>query len=397
MRQNGELPAAPGGILIAAEYRAPKSGNFIASLLDLAAKLAETGRRTVFLFPKTGEERPWVGWIRQQGFAVFFLADGLSAAEQLAVLREIVSTQEIGLIHLHFGYLEGLLLRRRRELGVRLVIHDHFDFLTHGNRFRQRLSVLKRAWLIRRCDAYCISVMKQKNRWYWPAGKARHCWIANGLSLRRAERDELTREDRRAEIGLREGEKLVLLLGWDVRIKGLDVAARAVELCRKTDPGVRLGVIGVGSQGKPAEHAERFLRERGIDPCSDAILYMHSYEDIFALDRAVDCYISSSRAEAFSYGLLEAVSQNTPVVVSDIKGTRWCRDYEKCVVYPTEDAEACAQAILRALRLGRAPSNWESVVRRYTNDVWTDRVIRVYERELRRGGGKPSAGTPENE
>ena len=97
----------------------------------------------------------------------------------------------------------------------------------------------------------------------------------------------------------------MLFLGWDMLRKGLDVAIKAVEAYRKTDPSLKLGVIGVGSNGKPSERAEQFLRSRGVDPNTEAVIYMHSYEDIFALNRAVDCYISSSRAEAYSYGILE--------------------------------------------------------------------------------------------
>lgn len=369
-----------GNVLILAEYGAPKSGNFIASMLDLADALEKVGSETVFLFPDTSSEHAWVRWIRQNGREVYFLPRNASRDEQLNVLKKIIDEHRIRIAHVHFALAERLMLEQHRSLGVELVIHEHFDFVTNRSQLRQRLSVLKKVRDYRRSGAFCISVMEKKDRWFRLMGKNRHAFISNGLSLRRGEQDPLSPAERRAEIGLQQGEKLVLFLGWDMYRKGLDIAVKAVELYRQREPSLKIGVIGVGSEGKPTAEAERFLGERGIDPFSEAILYMHSYEDIFALNRAVDCYISSSRAEAFSYGILEAISQNTPVVVSDITGTSWCWKYTNCYTYPVNDPAACAEALEKALAAGRADSNYRSIVHDYSNEIWTKRVLDVYRR-----------------
>lgn len=367
----------PVNVLIAAEYRAPRSGNFIASLLDLAETLRDQGGKVVFLFP-TQEDRPWAAWLREHSFPVHFLQDQLSKKEKLSEVKKLVNEYGINLIHIHFGYLEGLLLPTHDTLGVELIIHDHFDFVTTLGQARQRLTTMRRAILYRRYHAYCVCVMEKKNRWYWPMGKNRHWFIINGLSSRRAEQDSLSIEERREEIGLKPGEKMVLFLGWDMLRKGLDIAIKAVEEYRKTDPSLKLGVIGVGNDGRPSERAEAFLRSKGIDPFTEAVIYMHSYEDIFALNRAVDCYISSSRAEAFAYGILEAISQNTPVVVSDITGTKWCWEYTNCFRYAVEDPVDCSRAIKKAIACGRTPSNASQFLTKYGNDVWCEKVIAAY-------------------
>ena len=369
-------------ILIAADYCAPRSGNFIASMLDLAEALRKDSRQAVFLFPSGAKQSPWAEWLSSHSFPVFFLKSKATEAETLAFIRELVTQHGICLIHLHFGLLVNQLLPVHKSLGVALVIHDHFDFVTTSSQIRQRLSVLKKALLYRRYGAYCISVMEKKDRWYWLMGKKHHSFIINGLSLRRAERDPLTKEERRQEIGVKAGEKLALFLGWDMERKGLDIAVKATELYRKNDPSLKLGVIGIGNDGKPSARAEQFLRSKGIDPYTDAVIYMHSYEDIFALNRAVDCYISSSRAEAFSYGILEAISQNTPVVVSDITGTSWCWEYTNAHRYSVEDPEDCAKALHEALQASRAPSNFEAIIAKYGNDVWCKRILEVYQQVL---------------
>lgn len=369
-------------VLLSADYRSPQSGNFIASVLDLADWMQDKGSKLFFLFPQSSSDHGWVQWIRSRGYTVFFISDRISAQEKQSFFRKLIEDNQIRLIHTHFGFQTRFLLDNHKSFGVELLIHDHMDFTADGNPIKQRIMTMARAASYRLNDAYGISVMKKKDRYYWPAGRKRHWFIINGLSSKRANYDRFSIEERRKEIGLKENEKLVLFLGWDMYRKGLDLAIKAVEEYRKTDPTLKLGVIGVSSDGKPSDKAQQFLEQRGIDPNSDAIIYMHSYEDIFALNRAIDCYISSSRAEAFAYGILEAISQNTPVVVSNIAGTSWSWEYDKCFTYKTEDTEDCVRALRRAIAAGRSPSNYMELTRRYGNDVWCDRIAEIYQRIL---------------
>lgn len=159
--------------------------------------------------------------------------------------------------------------------------------------------------------------------------------------------------------------------------KGLDIAVKAVSKIRKTDPTMLLGIVGIGDPPNP-DRMKFILDTTGIDPESSWIRYLPSREDMFAYHRAADVYLSASRSEAFSYGILEAISQNTPVVVSDIKGTSWCHEYIKTVVYPTEDADACAEAIKKALSMGHDSSNAQDIVVSYSVQKWCDQMIEVY-------------------
>ena len=221
-----------------------------------------------------------------------------------------------------------------------------------------------------------ISVMELKSKAYILCGKRSH-YIPNGLSLRRNVSREVTREERRAEFGIGENEKLCLLLGWDKYGKGLDVAIKAVEAYRKKDPSMHFGVIGIGCP--PRADTLSWIKEKtGVDPDCGWIHFLRSYEDMFACHRAADVYLSASRKEAFSYGLLEAISQNTPIVVSDIEGTRWAMAYDKSVMYPVEDPAACAEALGRAIAMGRRESNARELVNRYGIDGWCGAVMSVY-------------------
>lgn len=367
-------------VLILADYRAPKSGNFAASILELGMVLREQNSTAVYMFPENHQGGySWSRWIESNGFKVILFDEKQPEDTKLAHIKHVIDEYGINIVHSHFGYLHGLLLVNHRAIGknVKLIFHDHMDFNEVSSIRKQKLATLKWAAVYRIFDAYVISVMAKKDRAYWLAGRKRHWYIENGLSLMRAEQDLRTSEEIRTEIGVMPDEKLVLFLGWDLHRKGLDIAIKGVSEYRKTNPKVKLGVIGAG-RGAPSDNTEHFLKQAGCNPNEDWILYLNDYEDMFALNRAADIYISASRAEAFSYGLLEAISQNNPVVASDIEGTSWSWEYSKCTVFRNEDALDCANALKKAIEMGDIESNYQSIAKQYGVDVWCKKIISVY-------------------
>ena len=89
-------------------------------------------------------------------------------------------------------------------------------------------------------------------------------------------------------------------------------------------------------------------------------------------------YISASRAEAFAYGILESISQDNVVVVSDIEGTSWSWKYNKCVPFKNEDVIDCARALEKALLLRNNKSNYEEIIDKYSSKNWCEKVIGIY-------------------
>ena len=369
-------------ILIAADYATPASGNFIASVLELGLYLREHGDSLTFLFPKnrnTKTDTSWVHWLEENGFVVYLLDKAAAEEEQLRFLESVIHKHQIELLHLHFGMLHSIVVHRARQLGVKILMHDHMDFAAGSSRKKQAVRCAMRALIYRKNGIGIVSVNPYKNRAYFPA---RNWYVPNALSLRRNTEQSLTREECRREIGLKPEEKMCLLLGWDVHRKGLDIAVKAIRELRKTDPNMLLGVVGIGEPPDP-DRLEFIRTTTGEDPACGWIRFLPSREDMFAYHRAIDVYLSASRSEAFSYGILETISQNTPVAVSDIKGTSWCWRYDKAVVYPTENVIACAKAIQKAMNMGRAVSNYESFLEEYDIQEWCKQMRNIYLKMLK--------------
>lgn len=370
-------------VLITADYRAPSSGNFIASLLELAERMRDAGHSTCFLFPDNGKGGySWSKWLESSGFSVWLMDMSISEDEKVAFLEKIVSENKINLIHTHFGLCHRILLTRRKDLhNVKVLIHDHMDFSPEGNLQKQKLRTLMWSALYQVMGVGVVSVMERKHRTYFLTSKKRRWYVPNGLSLRRNVPRELTREERRQQLGVAENQKLCLFLGWDMYRKGVDIAVKAVADLRQRDPGVHLGLVGFSDN--PSEKSLQWIRERtGIDPVCDWIHFFPSTEDMFSYHRAADVYLSASRKEAFSYGILESISQNTPVVVSDIEGTAWAQEYDKCLCYPVEDAHACAEAIEASLPRREEPSNKDVLLEHYGIDGWCRCIMDIYQTTL---------------
>lgn len=364
-------------VMIAANYVAPKSGNFIASILALGRRLRESGDQVVFVFP---EEREWICWLREEKFAVEVLSKisnkGAMKADQLQVLLKLIDKYQINLIHSHFGLFHHTLIFHRNKLAnIKIIIHDHMGFGLSPNMLIQYFNLAAYSLLYQMENINVIAVMEKKKNAYL---LLRNKWfVPNGLSLERYIHQSMNQKECRKELGLKQSDKCVFLLGWDLKRKGLDIALKAVQKCRETDENICFGMIGVGAE--PTNYVKEFIqRETGIDPSEPWIHFFDSWEDMFAVYRAIDVYLMASRHEGFPYALLEAISQSAPVVVSDISSTKWASSYDNSYFYPTENVDACANAILKAVSNGRKENNSAEIVTRYGINQWCDKVLEIY-------------------
>ena len=371
-------------ILVMANFKAECSGNFINSLLALGYKAKELSYNMVYMFPQLadGTERGWVEYMRNKGFTVITYSEALSPTETEAFLFQIIEDYKIDLIHSHFSCLGNLLLwNKELHNRVKIIFHDHMDYIADKPYYPQLKKQIKTAKRYREYGIGVISVMKKKhNRYLFVKNK---WYIPNGITFERNVEKSLTREEMRQKLGISAEERLCLFLGWDIYRKGLDIAIRATQKVREQGYPLILGVVGFGADPDNAQ-LERIKSVIHFDPLQEGVRFLDSEEDMFALHRASDVYLSASRTEAFSYGILEAISQNVPVVASNISGTRWCLKYSKSLPFKTENTEMCAQAVIKALPMRNDPSNMDVFMTKYDIDHWVEQVFAVYQEFMNR-------------
>lgn len=370
-------------ILICADYAANTSGNFIASITELGKHLRKNKDKVTYAFakPLTGVDYPWVSWFQRLGFEVIFVDYYNASPEQISSqFLDIILKYKIDLIHSHFNlFRNAIILNRFKIRKTKVILHDHMDFNVVQSEKVQKIKFATLSLVYKFLNINVITVMKYKQSTY-PFLKKKCWYIHNGLSLERNVKNSETREETRNRLGIKDNEKLCLVLGWDIKRKGVDIAIKAVVNHQPdSNAPFTVGIVGFSSQ--PSKNQLNLLKQMsGADSSSPYIHYLDNAEDIFAYHRAADIYLSSSRREAFPYGLLEAISQEKPLVVSDIKGTTWTYEYTNCFVYPVEDAEACAKALYKAYTESKPETNAQELLEKYDIHKWCEKVYDVYKK-----------------
>jgi len=125
---------------------------------------------------------------------------------------------------------------------------------------------------------------------------------------------ESVRVSKRAEFGLRDGERLCVIAARDLLLKGADRVLNAFALL-SPDRRDRLRLFFTGYAGR--DRCEALAAEHGI---VDRVVFDSGRPDLPELLCAADYLLHPARREAAGSILIEAVASGLPVVCSDVCG-----------------------------------------------------------------------------
>lgn len=283
-------------VLELANYAAPYSGNFIASLLALAEGLRAQNTDTVFVFPERAKARDWCRALRNGGYAVYFLPDGIFAAARM--LRRIIRRHKVRLVHSHF-------IDRTAYLPLRIAcLGQHVPHVFHAHslpKFPQNDPILfLRRFLLHSVRTLCVGDAVRDA--YASRGFSDCITLPNGIDFDRLHTAEK----------LPERSPSVLMFGYDFSIKGIDTALEA--FARRDPAHVCTLRICVANH---MDRAERYLLDRfGEIPVWVELLPPRT--DVGVYYKSADIFLSASRTEGMPYAVLEAAFCGLPLVLSDI-------------------------------------------------------------------------------
>lgn len=143
----------------------------------------------------------------------------------------------------------------------------------------------------------------------------------------------------RAELGVGEGEMLLVFVGRIVPIKRLDLLLRALAGAREVDPRLRLAIVGDGGE-RP--QLERQAAELGI---GGDVLFLGYRRELRPLFAAADIAVLSSDNEGTPVSLIEAAAAGLPAVATDVGGVHEVVGEDTGILVPPDDATALAGAI----------------------------------------------------
>ena len=114
------------------------------------------------------------------------------------------------------------------------------------------------------------------------------------------------------EIGISEEDKLIIMIGDLVSNKNYEVAIRAISKIKRSN--VKCIICGVGSDN---EKLMELVNSLGMN---NKIHFLGFRKDIIELLKISDIFLLTSKREGLSRALMEAMSCNTAIVASKIRG-----------------------------------------------------------------------------
>lgn len=201
--------------------------------------------------------------------------------------------------------------------------------------------------------------------------------LGNGIDLERFDPgrvDATRREILRKELGARDDDVLVGVVGRLVREKGYREVFAAAHRLARTVPNVRIAVVGGPDDAKadaltPADIA-------AADAVGNLVFTGHR-DDVDELYAAFDIYALASYREGFPRSAMEAAAMGCPIVATDIRGCRQVvePDHTGVLVAP-RDAAALADAIAAlALDADRRAAMSHAALAKARRDFDQQRVI----------------------
>lgn len=193
------------------------------------------------------------------------------------------------------------------------------------------------------------------------------------------------REEIRKKFGIDGGDFLVLFVGMNFELKGLQTAISALAKAKAKLPGKRLKLLVVGKGDQ--EKYRKIAADLGIDgEVLFAGVQTKGIEEIYA---ASEVCVLLSGFDTFGMTVLEAMAASLPVIISTQVGAKdIVTDGEHGFIVAKDDAETVSTHLVslcdeqRRVRMGRAARQRAS---EHSWDEVASKVVTIYEEILSAG------------
>ena len=307
-----------GRLLCIAQYAAPYEGNFIASLEALEAILCKEYKCEVaYVFPRLASSQAWIHKFMLEHRTFFTCNDVCHSYTELEKIREEYMPT---LVHTHFdGY--DLAVNKVFFNGVKIVwhMHNHLSYVNHPLKaiYQMWCFLQHYGWQSKNVNIISVSDEMKKFVEKWRkrsiygtlfAGGGKIQFIPNGI--------ELSRVLNKRKPRISDDKFIFLAFGGRNSQKRIDVLLEAGKESIKLRNDVQVFI----TKGTDTESVVNDYFQGNLPSW---VILKDQTEDIASLFNSVDCFISSSEHETFSYAICEASVFGLPVIQSDIAGTMW--------------------------------------------------------------------------
>ncbi len=253
------------------------------------------------------------------------------------VATEIAQRTQFDIVHVNDWPTFPAGKQIKQATGKPLVTHVHateFD-RTGGNNLNQNVYDLEREGMHAADEVIAVSnKVKEHITTQYALSEDNVTVVHNAINAEPREDHDMT---------IAEQDKIVLSLGRITLQKGPEYFLKAAKRVLDHDPNVKFIMAGTGDMHEEMIH---LAAELGI---ADNVLFpgFVPRETADELYRAADVFVMPSVSEPFGITPLEALAQDTPVIISEQSGVSEVLDH--CITVDFWDTEKIAQNILALL------------------------------------------------
>lgn len=311
-------------------------------LADLANALAERGHEVFAIVRPNSPLVAELSKLERANVKSLALRNSFDA-QSARRLAAFVKAHRIEVVHAHMARDYPLAAYAAWNSHARFVVTRHVLFPMH----RLHKLTLARVW---RAIAVSNAVALQL-RAEGVVPREKIAVIQNGVDIERLQRG-LAGFDRGVFFGrwnLPADSLLVGTVGELKALKGQEEFLRAMGEVAKSFPNARFVVAGVDSSKTQERRMflKRLVSELGLESKTVFIDWM---DDIAPLYRALDVFVSASRAESFGLAMAEAMACETVVIATSTEGAKEIiNDGETGLLVPVGNSGAIAAAVINLL------------------------------------------------
>ena len=333
------------------------------------------------------DDGPFLKEVQNTGTDVWLVKSGhvrniVRLRQTVAETARLIKEHGIALVHTHNAKAQVYGGLAAASVGIPCVYHLHGVPVPAFSRtgILSALSVAVPARRTIACSAYV-------------AGAFHHHWrstrpidvVHGGITITQAPVPAGT-PSVRAEFGIPEECRLVLMACRLQHQKGVHVFLDAAARVRQVSPEIRFMVVGGTLFGLDRGYAVALQEQAARLQLTSLVTFTGYRPDIYRFLEVADVVVHSSvEPDSFPTVLLEAMALGRPVIASDLGGPREIIDDGRTgLLVPPKDAGALADAIIRTLGradhgvdLGRAGA--ERFNTHFRAERMTGRVERIYD------------------
>lgn len=298
-------------------------------------------------------------------------------------IAEIIDKEHIDVVHctLQFALLFCMLAghRSRRKPPLIDAIHS-----TKNQKWKEEIfDRLIYQWLMRRCGKIICVCEAQKVIWKrkYPALKHLMEVIYNGVDPVRFDPRKCNDAGvaLRQNLGIAQSSPVIGSVAAFRREKGHECIVKSFNRVKAAIPDVHLLLAGDGLQRRRIEQKVERCRLNG------SVHFLGNLNDIRPVYAASDVTVIASKSEAFSMAMLESMAMETPLVATDVGGTKEAViNNETGLLTPVEAPDELANQLIQLVQNDELVSDMKKrcrqlVLEKFTQQTMVAKTSRILE------------------